>query len=84
MYKKGTILLRKRLHHPKLTKSYVVIMPFHEDMIQDSFWEKHKAVLDADHPNTYQLCENDNIPELVLSQMHGAAKKIEDGFKNLV
>lgn len=84
IYKKGTTLLRKRLQHPKHGKYRVVVMPFHEDLIQDSFWQKHKEILNAECPNNYELCEEDIIPELVSFQLHITTKKVSDNnFENL-
>lgn len=71
MYRKGTILVRKRVKSPKHGKTRVVIIPLHEDLIQDSFWtEKHSELLDNKTAQVYERPEDCQLPEIVLAQLH--------------
>ncbi|XP_063922736.1 probable tRNA(His) guanylyltransferase [Zophobas morio] len=70
MFKKGTILLRKRVKNPKHGKTRVVVLPFHEDLIQDSFWERNSEILGIKTAQHYEWPENTPLPLLVLSQLH--------------
>ncbi|KRT80124.1 hypothetical protein AMK59_8329, partial [Oryctes borbonicus] len=54
MFKKGTILLRKRLLHGDSANSKIVIMPVHEDFIKDAFWAEHSEILSMSKPGTYK------------------------------
>ncbi|XP_055610199.1 probable tRNA(His) guanylyltransferase [Uranotaenia lowii] len=46
MYRKGTILVRKKVIIPDMGKQVKLIVPLFEDMIQDCFWKKHLELLD--------------------------------------
>ncbi|XP_053688639.1 probable tRNA(His) guanylyltransferase [Sabethes cyaneus] len=45
MFRKGTILMRKQIEFPS-GKCISCIAPFFEDMIGDSFWDRHSELLD--------------------------------------
>lgn len=70
IYKKGTILLRKRIKSPKHGKYRNVIVPLHEDLIQDAFWIKHYEVLQEKPSNIFEWPQDAPIPNLVLTQLH--------------
>ncbi|KAJ8981784.1 hypothetical protein NQ317_000027 [Molorchus minor] len=80
MYKKGTILL-KRIKHPASDKIRQVIFPLHEDLIQDSFWQRHELLV-AKTYNVYELPEDVAIPDLVMSQLHLSNKEDVDSSKD--
>jgi hypothetical protein len=69
LYKKGTILVRKRIRHPKNGKMCVVVLPLHEDLIQDAFWERHSEILAVKTAGSYEWPESRPLPPLVLSQL---------------
>lgn len=68
MYRKGTILLRKKIIHPSV-RSKQVILPLHVDMIQDKFWEEHNEILNISKPTTYNWPESQDVPNLILAQI---------------
>ncbi|XP_974895.2 probable tRNA(His) guanylyltransferase [Tribolium castaneum] len=70
MFKKGTILIRKRIKSPKHGKARLVILPLHEDLIQDKFWEKNSEILAIKTAQLYEWPEESPLPSLVLSQLH--------------
>ncbi|CAH1105468.1 unnamed protein product [Psylliodes chrysocephalus] len=70
LFKKGTILLRKKIKHPVHEKQRHVIYPFHEDLIQDSFWKKNTNILKGEVSQDYDCSEVDKLPELVMQQLH--------------
>lgn len=70
IFKKGTILIRKRIKHPKHQKIRQVILPLHEDLIQDRFWEVNSEILAIKSSQLYEFPAQLDLPELVLSQLH--------------
>lgn len=70
MYKKGTILIRKRIKHPVHGKMRQVVLPLHEDLIQDHFWERNDEILSLKTSKTYEWSDDRPLPDLVLSQLH--------------
>ncbi|XP_025829713.1 probable tRNA(His) guanylyltransferase [Agrilus planipennis] len=50
MFKKGTILIRKRIKIPDQNKSRLVIVPLYEDLMQDKFWNEHSELLEIKSP----------------------------------
>lgn len=70
LFKKGTILLRKRIQHPKHKKIRQVILPLHEDLIQNTFWEINSEILAIQSSQLYEFPTPCKLPELVLSQLH--------------
>lgn len=84
MYKRGTILLWKKIRSPKHGKPRLVILPLHEKMMHDAFWEKHPEILDIKKVRKgeknaealdvrgakfYDWPECTPLPALVLSQL---------------
>ncbi|XP_030554792.1 probable tRNA(His) guanylyltransferase [Drosophila novamexicana] len=55
MYRKGTILLRKRLllQDGEQEKGRQAIVPIHEDLIGAAFWQKHTEILGKYVPGTH-------------------------------
>lgn len=70
IFKKGTILLRKKVLHPKHGKMRQIILPLNEDLIQDEFWKTHSEILDIKSCGTYTFPDNSTLVDLVLSQLH--------------
>lgn len=66
VFKKGTILLRKKIKHPVHGKTRLVVFPLHEDMIQEAFWEKHWEILQIKPSQDYVAEE---LPDLVIRQL---------------
>lgn len=79
IYKKGTILLRKKIKHPVTNKNRLVVLPLHEDLIQDDFWLRNSEILDIKTCGFYEF-QNTDIPELVLSQLHNL--NVKDSITN--
>uniref|UniRef100_A0A6P7GUR3 tRNA(His) guanylyltransferase n=1 Tax=Diabrotica virgifera virgifera TaxID=50390 RepID=A0A6P7GUR3_DIAVI len=77
LYKKGTILLRKTIPHPVHGKRRQVIFPFHEDLIQQSFWQTHTNILIGEVSQVYAYPHKEKLPNLVLQQLH-LCDKIEE------
>lgn len=69
MFRKGTILTRKKIKNPKSDKSRQVILPLHEDMINNSFWTEHSEILTNKSPKFYEWSDEESLPELVLNQL---------------
>ncbi|XP_056630131.1 probable tRNA(His) guanylyltransferase [Diorhabda sublineata] len=70
LFKKGTILLRKHIKHPLHGKQRLVIFPLHEDLIQDTFWERHTNIMLGETSQTYDYPISAPLPNLVLQQLH--------------
>lgn len=70
LFKKGTILIRKRLKHPKHGKMRQVILPLHEDLIQNKFWQIHSEILAIESSQFYEFPPDSDLPELVQTQLH--------------
>ncbi|KAK9752122.1 tRNAHis guanylyltransferase [Popillia japonica] len=89
MYKKGTILLRKRLTDLRSNKSKVVIIPIHQDFIKEAFWEENPdfikeafweenpEILGMLKPGTCTWPVDKELPDLVLEQYHFKDKEIK-------
>jgi len=67
MYRKGTILLRKRVILGE--KSRQVVVPLHEDLISSQFWKEHTEILGKYVPGTYDAPQT--LPRLVEMQING-------------
>ncbi|KAH8244274.1 hypothetical protein KR026_005232 [Drosophila bipectinata] len=65
MYRKGTILLRKRLVDRKGRQA---IVPLHEDLISSQFWKHHTEILGKYVPGSYSSPEG--LPKLVENQLN--------------
>ncbi|EDV57987.2 probable tRNA(His) guanylyltransferase [Drosophila erecta] len=72
MYRKGTILLRKRVILGE--KSRQAVVPLHEDLISSQFWKKHTEILGKYVPGTYNAPQT--LPRLVEMQLN--AKQLDD------
>ncbi|SPP90016.1 probable tRNA(His) guanylyltransferase [Drosophila guanche] len=69
MYRKGTILLRKRVisSGDNDEKGRKAIVPLHEDLISSHFWKSHTEILGKYVPGTYKASEA--LPRLVDLQL---------------
>lgn len=75
MYRKGTILLRKKVILSENTKRQLIV-PIHEDMIRDKFWKEHTELLGKYTPGDYESKNGiSEYPELVKRQIEGLAVK---------
>lgn len=80
IFKKGTILLRKKIKHPKHQKTQQVILPLHEDLIQDKFWEVNSEILSIKSSQLYEFPLCHDLPELILSQLHYKERELSDNI----
>lgn len=57
MFRKGTILVRKRISVPELGsgKERLMVVPLYRDMIQEDFWKEHSEIVSKDRAPSYQL-----------------------------
>lgn len=78
IYKKGTILLRKKLQHPVHGKTRQVILPLHEDLIGNPFWERNSEILRIEPCQLYSFSKNEDMPDLVKKQLHLNFHKSKD------
>lgn len=74
MFRKGTILLRKKVILPLNNgeKLKTLIVPYNVDMIKDDFWREHPEVLDknAKSSKTFNKCDDINAyHELIKKQL---------------
>lgn len=69
MYKKGTILIRKKLKNPRNGKQYVTIIPIHEDMTSSEFFEFHQEILTDQPAVEYAWPESTPFPDFVKAQL---------------
>lgn len=83
MFKKGTILLKKRLIH-KSVKPVQVVIPIHVDLINDSFWEEHKEILGISEPSVYIWPENE-VPAIISKQIkpHQCLQNNDKNLQNI-
>jgi len=72
MYRKGTILLRKRVTVGD--KSRQAVVPLHEDLISSQFWKQHTEILGKYVPGTYTAPQG--LPRLVELQLN--AKQVDE------
>lgn len=70
VFKKGTILLKKCIKHLKNDKIRKVVVPLHEDLIQDKFWQINSEVLAIEGAKLYELSTDQEMHELVKTQLH--------------
>ncbi|XP_077291019.1 tRNA-histidine guanylyltransferase [Arctopsyche grandis] len=68
MFKKGTILLRKKVIDPLNDNKSSLIVNIHEDMIQEKFWKTHSELLENKAPQMYELPQE--IHSLILEQLN--------------
>lgn len=70
MYRKGTILLRKRILNPRNGKTKLIIIPLHEDMTNPEFFERHSEVLSMESGKEYTWQQGTVYPDFVMSQLN--------------
>ncbi|XP_044738239.1 probable tRNA(His) guanylyltransferase [Chrysoperla carnea] len=75
MFRKGTILLRKKVKNPNNNGRYnCVIYPFFEDLIQNKFWKTHTEIFDYKSAvPTYDPTEK--LPDIVEQQLRELDRK---------
>lgn len=77
MYRKGTILVRKRISVPELGgKERLMVVPLYRDMIQEDFWREHSEIITKERSPSYQLGG--------IEQSDGYGDEAEDGRPELV
>ncbi|KAK9869358.1 hypothetical protein WA026_003115 [Henosepilachna vigintioctopunctata] len=81
IFRKGTILLRKRIKKPNSEHFKRVIVPLHEDLIGEKFWNTHSEVLSIKPGQDYYF--NDTLPDLVKCQLCINTKRNYDEKNNL-
>lgn len=74
MYRKGTILLRKKVKIDGMKNAKQLIVPLHIDMIKEKFWKEHYEILDKKPSQVYEFEkkegeESSTIPRLVRLQV---------------
>lgn len=76
MFRKGTILLRKKVDVPNSKSVRQLIVPIFDDLIQEKFWKTHHELLEKKTPQRYEVNEVKEgdgevveLPELVLMQL---------------
>lgn len=69
MYRKGTILLRKRISNPRNGKKQLTIIPLHEDMTNPDFFVKHSEILCCESGKEYEWPQSTPYPDFVVSQL---------------
>lgn len=80
LFKKGTILLRKKIKHPIHQKVRHIILPLNEDLIQDKFWQANVEILDMKSCPLYEFANNVDLPELVQSQLQLNNKELKENL----
>ncbi|KAH8306631.1 hypothetical protein KR044_001129 [Drosophila immigrans] len=70
MYRKGTILLRKRVVQSAdgQEKGSQAIVPIHDDLIREQFWREHTEILGKYVPGKY-VSPASNVPRLLKMQL---------------
>lgn len=91
MYRKGTILLKKRIAVPSMgDKQRIMIVPMHRDMIKEDFWQEHSELIDRKPAQLYELpnlLEKDAAAEGEIdcvSTNSPSATKTEDALPELI
>lgn len=77
MYRKGTILLRKRVVQSSddQSKGRQAIVPIHEDLIGAQFWKEHTELLGKYVPGEYKFNDSSCIPRLLKEQFTAEQRK---------
>lgn len=79
MYRKGTILLRKKVRLSEETNAaQQLIVPIYDDLIQEKFWNKHSELLGKNVNDIYELdglagkgltnCDRQLVPDILWKQ----------------
>lgn len=82
MFRKGTILLKKRLKCGQDDKPHHVVLPLHEDLIQDEFWRQHLELLNLKSPAVYEWPSGEAVPDLVGWQLDKRKRLKDVGANN--
>lgn len=80
MYRKGTILLRKRVvqSNSNQDKGRQAIVPIHEDLIGAQFWKEHAELLGKYVPGGYTYSEPSSMPRLLKAQFTAQQQRTAD------
>nr|CAI5826054.1 unnamed protein product [Callosobruchus analis] len=70
VFKKGTILLRKKLKQINGDKYKTAILPFHIDLIKEEFWDRNSEIMQMETSQQYEWPDDIPLPDLVSSQLH--------------
>lgn len=65
MFRKGTILLTKKIKIDEGNKTKKMVIPIYDDLIREKFWKEHDELLDKKSPNYYEFPSDEPLPELV-------------------
>ncbi|KAK4879237.1 hypothetical protein RN001_007383 [Aquatica leii] len=82
MFRKGTILLRKKITNPNNDKLRQVIFPLHEDLVHNKFWAKHSEIL-TNNVNKFYNHEYEELPDLVKLQLNVVSDIEEDNLDQI-
>lgn len=61
--------MRKKLKHTSDEKRHYAVIPLHEDLIQDEFWERHSELLDLKPPGIFEWPEGERLSDIVTWQL---------------
>lgn len=75
MYRKGTILLRKKVKIDDTKKAKQFIVPLHVDMIKEKFWIEHNEILDKTPAQVYEFEKKDGVASIIPSLVKMQVKK---------
>lgn len=75
MYRKGTILLRKKVKIDDMNKAKQFIVPLHVDMIREKFWTEHNEILDKKPAQVYEFDKKDDVASIIPSLVKMQVKK---------
>lgn len=67
MYRKGTILLNKKVKIDDQNRNCVI--PLHVDLIKKKFWDEHDEILDRKSIKSFEFPDQD-VPELVKKMLN--------------
>ncbi|KAH8393696.1 hypothetical protein KR200_010002 [Drosophila serrata] len=80
MYRKGTILLRKRVIVNE--KARQAIVPLHEDLISSQFWKEHTEILGKYVPGTYNSSQPlHRLVHLQIDDKRAEVKKLSESVE---
>ncbi|XP_055615750.1 probable tRNA(His) guanylyltransferase [Toxorhynchites rutilus septentrionalis] len=80
MFRKGTILLRKKINI-KDDKKVTLIIPVFEDMISDKFWTKYPEILDSSRQKATHDDEGDCMNHILVKYQIEKYSKRREGMK---
>jgi len=63
MYRKGTILLTKKIKVDG-DRTKKIVIPIHDDLIREKFWKEHEELLERKSPKPFEFADQE-LPQLV-------------------